>query len=350
MKKFFKAVGILCFSVILSSLLYANETEVIDLAGRKVTIPKESKKVLALTGPSFEKILMLGETEKIVGVAPSAVNNWSKIVSPNIKNIPIIKNPKTPNVEELMSLGAEYAFYWNLPESIDKLKQVGIEAIVTQFPSNDNPKTIEEFIKFQKDEVRVTAQALGGEALEKEKLWNEYFDSKVDMILSRTKNLKPEEIPNVYYARSDEGLVCFSKNSYPQFLVEIAGGNYLAKDTLKEMNDTVTIEKIISWNPDVIFTGRLKSTKIITDNPSWSGLKAVQNNRVYLCPTGIKDWDYSSENILLLQYIAKMLHPELFKDIDMKKEIKYYYNTFYGYDISDENIENILNHKDPSGK
>ena len=50
MKKFFKAVGILCFSVILSSLLYANETEVIDLAGRKVTIPKESKKVLALTG------------------------------------------------------------------------------------------------------------------------------------------------------------------------------------------------------------------------------------------------------------------------------------------------------------
>lgn len=325
MKKFFKAVGILCFSVILSSLLYANETEVIDLAGRKVTIPKESKKVLALTGPSFEKILMLGETEKIVGVAPSAVNNWSKIVSPNIKNIPIIKNPKTPNVEELMSLGAEYAFYWNLSESIDKLKQVGIKAIVTQFPSNDNPKTIEEFIKFQKAEVRVTAQALGGEALEKEKLWNKYFDSKVDMILSRTKNLKPEEIPNVYYARSDEGLVCFSKNSYPQFLVEIAGGNYLAKDTLKEMNDTVTIEKIISWNPDVIFTGRLKST-------------------------GIKDWDYSSENILLLQYIAKMLHPELFKDIDMKKEIKYYYNTFYGYDISDENIENILNHKDPSGK
>ena len=33
----------------------------------------------------------------------------------------------------------------------------------------------------------MTAQALGGEALEKEKLWNNYFDSKVDMILSRTK-------------------------------------------------------------------------------------------------------------------------------------------------------------------
>ena len=47
---------------------------------------------------------------------------------------------------------------------------------------------------------------------------------------------------------------------------EIINSEKLSKDTLKEMNDTVTIEKIISWNPDVIFTGRLKSTGIITDN------------------------------------------------------------------------------------
>lgn len=348
MKKLSKFLTLLTLGISLSA--YGGEKEVTDLAGRKVLIPAESNHVLALTGPAYEKILMLGETKKVSGISTFALNKWSKVVSPEIVNIPVIKNPKTPNVEELLAVGADYAFYWDIPDSISKLKQVGIEAVITQFPDNNNPKTIEEFIKFQKDEVAVTAQALGGKALEKEKLWNEYFDSKVNMILSRTKNLKPEEIPNVYYARSDEGFVCFSKNSYPQFLVEIAGGNYLAKDTLKEMNDTVTIEKIISWNPDIIFTGRMNNIEIITKNPSWSGIKAVQDKKVYICPSGVKDWDYSSENILLLQYIAKVLHPDLFKDIDMVKEIKYYYNTFYGYDISDENIQNILQHKDPTGK
>ena len=47
----------------------------------------------------------------------------------------------------------------------------------------------------------------------------------------KTDDLTEDEKPRADHARSDEGLVTFSKNSYPEYLVELAGGNYVAKDT-----------------------------------------------------------------------------------------------------------------------
>jgi len=113
------------------------------------------------------------------------------------------------------------------------------------------------------------------------------------------------------------------------------------------MNSTVTIETIMEWDPDIIFMGRMNDTAIITENEAWSGITAVENGAVYLCPSGVFNWDYSGEGVLLMLYLAKTIHPELFEDLDVEAEIQYYYSTFYGYELSEENVQNILNHADP---
>ena len=33
------------------------------------------------------------------------------------------------------------------------------------------------------------------------------------------------------------------------------------------------------------------------------------------------------------------------EDLDIAAEIRYYYETFYGYTLSDENVQRILNHQ-----
>lgn len=90
--------------------------------------------------------------------------------------------------------------------------------------------------------------------------------------------------------------------------------------------------------------GRMASTDPVLKDQRWSEIKAVRDGAVYLSPDGVMFWDYGSECILLIQFIAQTLHPELFKDLDMVKEVKNYYKTFYDYDLSDENAKNILAH------
>ena len=116
------------------------------------------------------------------------------------------------------------------------------------------------------------------------------------------------------------------------------------------MNSTLTIEQIMDWDPEIIFMGRMDDTGIILNNDAWSGITAVKNNAVYLSPSGVFHWDYSGESVLLMLYLAKNIQPELFADLDMEAEIQNYYETFYGYTLSDENIQNILNHMAPAAQ
>jgi len=49
-----------------------------------------------------------------------------------------------------------------------------------------------------------------------------------------------------------------------------------------------------------------------------------------------------------MEFVAKTIHPELFQDLDMIKEIKKYYSKFYRYDLTDEEANRILKHLPPA--
>jgi iron complex transport system substrate-binding protein len=48
------------------------------------------------------------------------------------------------------------------------------------------------------------------------------------------------------------------------------------------------------------------------------------------------------ESILLAIYMAKLFHPDQFKDWNMIKEMKTFYCEVYGKNITDEDAERIL--------
>lgn len=196
--------------------------------------------------------------------------------------------------------------------------------------------------------MQVFADALGEEAQARAEEWSTYFDDKVAYVTERTADISEEERKSALYCYGEEGLGVFSQYSYVSFWLEMAGGTNVADQTGEEMDTVVTMEQVIDWDPDVIFMGRMESTEPVTSDEKWASLSAVANGDVYICPDGVMFWDYSSEGVLLMMYLAQKMYPDLFTDLDMVAETQEYYQTFYGYELSAENAQRLLDHLPPA--
>lgn len=315
--------------------------QITDQEGRVVTVPVNVTSVAAISGQAYEKLILLNQTDKMT-VTMSAWTGmpWSSKIAPQLKDVYIADDP---NVEELMSKKVQVVFCRSYDGTKEKLNSSNIAVVVTQ-KNSGNPDNVDSFTQYIKQEIALYGEVMGPDAKKTADVWGEYFDQKVNYVTSITANLTDSQKPSVYYAR--DATTSQGKNSYPQFYVEMAGGKYLSGDT--EGIETITPEQLLVWNPDVIFVGRVNSTDIITNDSKFSNLKAVKNNRVYLCPQGVAYWDYGAEGVLLMEYFAKTLHPELFEDLNMTNEVKDYYSRFYHYNLTDDEAGRILQHLPPA--
>jgi iron complex transport system substrate-binding protein len=61
-------------------------------------------------------------------------------------------------------------------------------------------------------------------------------------------------------------------------------------------------------------------------------------------PSGISRWGHPSspETPLAILWTAKTLYPDRFTDLDMTRECDHFYKEFFGMQLSDEVIQNIL--------
>ena len=83
-----------------------------------------------------------------------------------------IASPMEPNVEELVNLGADIVYFRDTDEQIKKMEAAGLTVICAQLTAN-NPTAIDEFVDFQKQEITLIADSIGGEAKERAKRWSE---------------------------------------------------------------------------------------------------------------------------------------------------------------------------------
>ncbi|MDR1047700.1 MAG: ABC transporter substrate-binding protein, partial [Treponema sp.] len=230
-----------------------------DLAGRSVSLASPLRRAVALAGPSYEKVFMLGQASRLAGAHFYMTGRpWVQATNPAIASVQAIRNPAEPNVEELLNLGTDCVFFWDYAGPLASLENAGIPVVVVQ-NSSGNPRTQDEFIAYQKREIQVFADALGDGAKARAGDWFSYFDEKIAYVRARTAAIPRVERKTAIYAYGEEGLGLFSQYSYVSFWLELAGGRNIADETGREMDTEVTMEEIISWDPDVIFMGRMES-------------------------------------------------------------------------------------------
>ena len=334
----------------------------VDSAGRSVEIDRSTDKIGALMAVSYNYMLLLQQTDRVA--ACMSMNDWAyevtEGVSHNAADIELIPNAADGlNVEQLLADGIELVFYW--PTRDDVLQEcdaVGLPCVGISTAADNAAANADEYIEQITTDVYLYAEALGNGAEAIAEDYGNYVAEKLHMVEDRLADAPEEEHKDVYWMRSsDDGLQAFCDNSAAESVCNLMG-DYLV--TVSESGSgnvrnistytTVTMEQLYEWDPDVIFMGRTGDLGIVMDNEQWASLTAVKDGAVYLCPTGVFNWDAGVEAPLMVLYAAKLMHPDYFEDLDMAEEIKYFYSHFMGYDMTDEQVDYMLNRLGPDGQ
>jgi len=168
----------------------------------------------------------------------------------------------------------------------------------------------------------------------------------LSVITNRIAAVPAEKRLRVYYARGPRGLTTGLGGSINVETIELVARNVAGESKGGLMN--VSIEQVLLWNPDVIVTIDQDFAASVRNDPSWSSLKAMRDNRVHLSPKlpfGWVDFPPSANRLIGLWWLGKILYPDLFKE-DMRELTRNFYTKFYHVTPNDAQIARVLAGRD----
>ncbi len=166
-----------------------------------------------------------------------------------------------------------------------------------------------------------------------------FYRNMSSSITTRTTNLAARPKVLFIYHSARDGEVAFNvppRNWLQTRMVEMAGGDPVWVDNVSGKGWVkINFEQIAAWNPDQIYVAAYKQdvkkvVESLRHSPRWKALKAVKNNKVTGFPVDFYSWDQPDTRwILGAAWLAKEIHPELFKDFDIKKITRNFFKELY---------------------
>lgn len=331
----------------------AAETPVDDTkGGKKIVIEDQLGKEIVLDGipdrvattvMPFPYIFyaVVGNTDHLVGCNPSSIiayeDSTLKYMYPELAdaNTDFVDTSFVVNVEELLKLEPDVVFQWNyMGDEIEKMEAVGIKVVALQYGSLEDLETWIRIIGKMYDKEERAEDLIS------------YFHDSVGEVTDKIDTLTPEDYKNILMM-SDNLKV--TGKGFSKYYVEKSGAVNLAGDLSgEELN--VNMEQIYQWNPDIIYIGNftsLQPSDIVNhklEGQDWSVLDAVSKKQVYKIPIGGYRWDPPGvETPLMVKWMAKIQHPQLFEDMDMRREVSDFYKKVYGFELTDAMLDEVLN-------
>lgn len=303
----------------------AKDIKVKDYFGTEV-IPMPVNKVVYL-GSFAEVPAMFGNWDKVVGMA--AYGFKSDIVKATAKNLKDIEKLSDDhyaalNIEKLKSLSPDLIItYVGNPQAVEFAKKFGIKFL------SFRDKTIQDVINDISIQAKVFDKVSEGEV----KI------AKMRQLLSfieqKTKGVAKKRVIEIFHKPNQVS----GKNSLDSDILAKGGVENIGLKYVKNGRSEISLEKIISQNPDVIFIWWLSpySPKDIIDNPQFQTINAVKNKQVYKLPP----IDIGGPRTLLISlFIALKAYPEAFKDTNINEILTDYYQSIF--DLSPSQIKPFL--------
>ena len=326
--------------------------EVTDMKGRTVTIPAKVEKVVVTF--NLEEYFAVAGSEgldKLVGWShkywkgrrDDAYNAFTKAF-PKLKDLPDVGYNGDISIESIISLKPDVvlasstgANYNALEPAFENLRKAGIECIFFDF----HKQTIET----HKKSIELLGKVLGQEARAAE--IGKFYEDQMKVISDRLKDLKDEDRPRVYMEFS-MGPSQFGNTWSEQMwgaLIKQCGGTNIAAG-MEGASVEIAPEQIISANPQVIIFAcsprtdvsdnvvlgygadkalAVKNIEAYKARAGWADLDAVKNNRM----GGVyHDLSRHIFDFAGAQALAKMIQPELFKDIDPEANLAEFFKKY----------------------
>jgi len=329
-----------------NSEIKTNQTEITDMTGRDVTIPLEIKRVIS-TAPASTMLIYMIAPDKLVGWNFDIYKSSKKYIPKKYQNLPVVGGwfgKQSGNYENFISLNPDlviegFTTSGDILSTISERQNMFGTIPVVAVDNSVNAKNYSQTIEF-------TGKILGEENTAEELI--NFYEKYLNLVTERVSAIPEDEKITVYYAEGPEGIFTDPKGSQHSQLIEICGGKNIAECKISPGSGKteISIEQIISWNPEVIIVRDKNFYSAVYDNPLWKEIEAVKNKRVYLVPNTAFSWFNGPpgiNQIIGIPWTAKVLYPKKFEDIDMASLTKKYHEQFYHISLTDDEVNEILN-------
>ena len=323
-----------------------------DTQGREITLDNAPEKIITRSPDEARTVIALGYGDKLIAgeqatksclcpmtfdnTAEGCIDCFESIIDGRMPDLPEISTRYDIYFEKIAALKPDLIFCGNLKDAEAFEDKIGCPVVVLGGQGWN----------FGEDgyynSIRVAGQALDAEDKADELI--AFAKGKVDMIESVTDELKPEDRPRVYFASRGAGAGFYDPKEGRDFTrtepkydpLSMAGGINIASE-INGSTVNVALEQIIAWNPDFIFisnsdAGNNTGLEFIKNSPELSSINAIKNGNVYNCFYPHCRGTPPDRNLLNMMYMAKVLHPEEFKDLDLEKEGNEIFEAFLGVD------------------
>jgi iron complex transport system substrate-binding protein len=311
-----------------------------DSFGREVFIPDEVQNIACLYSFAGYAVSLLGRGEDLVAVPDGLQRDVMLMeIVPQVEKAAVPRKSGKINIEELLRQKPDIVIIRgdtaHDEKELEQLDKANLTYIVVDYTN------IEE----QQQAISIIGELIGRP--EQAKAFNDYYNDIIKKVGDVVTGM-PEGGRARMYHSENQALRTIHNSALPADWSRAAGViNVSVDEKLNLVNNDyyASLEQVLLWNPEVIIANENTAVKYILGNPQWSGIKAVREGRVYQLPQGISRWGHpgSVETPLAILWTAKMVYPELFEHIDMKSEVEYFYKEFFGYQLSAEMIEQVLN-------
>jgi iron complex transport system substrate-binding protein len=314
---------------------------VVDSAGRHVEIPDHVQRVQA-AGPPASVLLVMLAPEKLIGWVRKPRGAELAYLPSVVRNLPevgrLTGRGDTANVEAVIAekpdviidFGSITPTYVSLADRVES--QTGIPYLLIDGHFGNTAAA-----------VRLAGKLLGvegrAEALARR---TEEILSEIDRV---TASVPAEHHPRVYLARQPTGLESGNRGSINTEIIERAGGINVVEGGREGGGlVSVSMEQVLTWNPDTIVTTDAKFINTVATAIPWSQTDAVQKRRVFLSPTlpfGWVDAPPSLNRLIGLEWLARLFFPDQFSE-NIRTFAKDFYKEFYQVDLSEADLDHLL--------
>jgi len=298
---------------------------IVDEAGRYVEVPCPAQRIVSLNSYAAEVLYALGAGDRIIARSKYCV------FPPAVKEKVNLGSSTSPNMELLLEQRPDVviANLWLKQELRETIEKAGIPVVL--------------FNAWKIDPLRLMVKNLGlmlDKRARAEELL-EFIDRYLDLVKARTRKLKVEEKPLVFY-ESFKPYSTVSSGTASHDLITLAGGiNVAAGEPIRY--PVVSAEWVLERNPEIIVHSasskelgykaiptaedmRAIRSEVMT-RKGLSLVRAVKNGKVYVINMKVTT---GPRVVVGLTYYAKWFHPDLFQDIDPTAIHKELLERFYG--------------------
>lgn len=290
-----------------SQLESAGEVSITDSNGSQITLDTSAPRVVAAYGSFAEAWLLAGG--ELVGVTQDALEQRDLGLP---EDIAVVGTVKEPNAEEIIALEPDLVLLASditaQAEIRDVLENAGLACAFFQVD------TFADYAFMMEQLCAIT----GREDLYEEnvtQVGQQIEEAQANAALSSTR-------PNVLLIRAfSTGIKAKTDDELAGAILKDLGAHNIADDHPSMLED-LSLEEVIAADPDYIFVTTMGDEQkaldylngLIQQNPAWSELSAVKENRYVVLPKDLFHYKPNNRWGESYQYLGEILYPELFHE------------------------------------